>query len=823
MVNPPEKTILVIDDEAAIRRSFADYLEDMGYRILTAENGRIGVDLFDRQAVDLVMVDLRMPEMDGLEVLAHIRRNRPQTPAIVVSGTGVISDAVEAIHQGAWDYILKPVKDLHVLSHAVEMALERVRLKEENAQYQEHLEQMVAERTRELELANDHLLAINRRLRRIVETTRSLSFCSEVGDFGTRLLNEFGRLMTAAGGSMYIKEKDGLRLIHSLNPGHAPAFIPFPLPETSVFQQVAFQQKPLLIEDIASRKDLLPDGWDGYRKGSALIFPLLDAMGDVAAILTLHRQTPPFMEQDEEIGAILASYSSEALRAVRATESLRENERRFRSILDTIRAGVIIVETEKRNIVYANFAAANLIRLEPAKIAGMPYEDIVGSDPDAHDGRGSITGEKWLKAGDGRQIPVLKTVTGIRYKGKECRLESFIDLTDQKAAAKEKEALESQLRQAQKMDALGTLAGGIAHDFNNMLGIVIGNSQLGLMEIDDSDDSLRQQLTDIFQAGNRAKELVRQILTFSRMQEQCLSSIRIDPIVREALKLLNASLPAHIELKSEINTRQQVMADATQIHQVVINLCTNAYHAMEENGGTLAVSLESVFHKEGATAFPVELSPGNYVRLSVEDTGTGIDPLVLENIFDPYFSTKDKDKGTGLGLSVVHGIVSAHGGLIDVASNVGEGTAFHVFFPVTEAVEKRPVEHRTLLPRGGEKILLVDDEKSLVDICSRMLDLLGYDVTGVVGSAQALDLFKQDPLAFDLVMTDMNMPVMTGDRLAAEIGRIRPEIPIVLCTGFSERVNQEHMQQSGIRKLVMKPMTMDILAEAVRQVLDESP
>lgn len=650
MKDNPEKTILVIDDEDAVRQSFIDYLEDMGYRVFTAENGRAGVDLFDREDVDLVTVDLRMPEMDGLEVLAHIRQKSPDTPAIVVSGTGIISDVVEAVRQGAWDYILKPVKDLHVLSHAVHMALEKARLKKENDQYQKRLEQMVAERTYELELANEHL----------------------------------------------------------------------------------------------------------------------------------------------------------------------------RSILDTIWAGIIIVETETQNIVYANSASMTMLRIEPHMIPGLSYQDIVGPKVESYDYQSAIVGEKWMKTADGMQIPVLKSVTGIRYMGEDCWLESFIDLTDQKAAAEEKETLEAQLRQAQKMEALGTLAGGIAHDFNNMLGIVMGNAQLGLLDIQNPDNPLKKQLNDIYMAGNHAKELVRQILTFSRMQEQSLLPIRIDPIVKEALKLMKSSLPADIELKSRIDSRQQVMADATQIHQVIMNLCTNAYHAMEGNVGTLTVSLNSVFREDSSPFFPVDLPPGSYLRLSVEDTGTGIDPLVLENIFDPYFSTKDKDKGTGLGLSVVHGIVNAHGGMIDVTSKPGEGASFHIFLPVTEKVEEDATDHRAPLARGQEKVLLVDDEKSLVAISSQMLDFLGYDVTGVVGSTEALDVFKQAPHAFELVITDLNMPVMSGDRLAEEIRRIRPDIPIILCTGFADRINQNRMQKAGIRKFVIKPVTMDILAESIRGVLDKA-
>ena len=821
MTDVREKTILVIDDETAIRQSFTDYLEDLDYRILAAENGRIGVTIFDKEEADLVLVDLRMPEMDGLEVLAHIKERRPDTPLIVVSGTGVIDDAVEALHQGAWDYILKPVKDLSVLGHAVEMALEKARLKRENRNYQKRLERMVAERTAELEEANEQLRTVNSRLRRIVDTTRSLSFCSRVEDFGSRLLDEFGQHMLATGGSLYMKKRDGFRRVHSLDPGQTPEFIPFPVPDKSVFQQAINRGKPLLIQDIAKESEV----WGYYKGGSALIFPLPDESGEITAVLTMHSNTPPFVEQDREIGSILASYGCEAMRAVRATESLQESERQLRSILDNIRAGIVISEISTRKVVYVNPAAVEMIGAPHEKILGLNCHELFCSENECHCpifdfGQAMETAEITLKFSEGRRIPVLRTVTRTAFRGEQCLLESFVDLTAQKAAAEEKSALEAQLRQAQKMEALGTLAGGIAHDFNNILGAIIGYSELIAIDLDDPGHPNFQRLKSILHAGNRAKELVTQILTFSRMQEHLLAPIRIAPIVKEALKLLKASLPATIQLETRITAKKQVMADATQIHQVIMNLCTNAYHAMEGGGGTLTVSLESVLREEGQSGFPVDLPPGNYLKLSVEDSGSGISPSVVDNIFDPYFSTKSKSKGTGLGLAVVHGIVKSHGGVIDVTSEVGKGTAFHVFLPETDDDSQRPTELPAPLPRGTERILLIDDEKDLVDIGCRMLEYLGYDVTGVVGSTEALKIFQRHPQRFDLVVTDMNMPVLTGDRLAQEIHRIHAEIPILLCTGFSDRVDQKRVQAAGVRKIVMKPLAMNILAEAVREVLD---
>jgi len=820
-------TILIIDDEAAVRQSIADHLEDRGYQIVEAQNGRIGLNLFDSQRIDLVLVDLRMPEVDGLEVLSRIAQESPETPLIVVSGTGVISDAIEALRQGAWDFILKPISDFSVLTHTIDNAIEKARLKRENRQYQSRLEEIVAERTRDLELANEHLIKINPRLKRIVDTTRLLAFCTKVKSFGIQLLDEFGQHMAATGGSLYLVEGDGLHLLHALDPGHAPEFIAFPVPEDSAFHRAITEKKPILITDFTKETSFAASGWEYYDNSSTLVFPLQEESGEVTAILTLHNKVPPpFMEQDKEIGSILASYSCEALRAVRATENLRQSEQQFRLILDTIRVGIIIVEISTRQIVYANPTAVNTIGSSAEELIGARCQDTLcvnndGLCPALDLDQQDESAERTLKNSSGQLLPVLKTITRILYQGKECLLESFFDLTAQKQSEAEKAALEKMLRQAQKMEALGTLAGGIAHDFNNILAAIIGYTELSFRLTDDASHPIRQKLKAILHAGERAKSLVAQILAFSRMKEQMLIPIQIAPIIKEALKLLQASLPANIQLTTKIKSQRQVLADPTQIHQIIMNLCTNAYHAMEEKGGQLTVSLMPLSDNDLAHLPRIDLPRGDYLCLIVEDTGTGISPSILDQIFDPYFSTKPKEKGTGLGLAVVHSIVKSHGGAIFVESRIDKGTAFYVILPTTEDILEAIDSELKPLPRGNERILLVDDEKELVEIVYQMLDSLGYDVTGVTGSIEALRLFKQSPDHFDLVITDMNMPAMSGDQLAQEMNRIRPGVPIILCTGFSERLDPKKASMLGIQGFLMKPLAMNILAETIRSVLCE--
>jgi len=384
----------------------------------------------------------------------------------------------------------------------------------------------------------------------------------------------------------------------------------------------------------------------------------------------------------------------------------------------------------------------------------------------------------------------------------------------------ERRMLERHLRQSQKMEAIGTLASGIAHDFNNILGAVIGYAEIALLHSPIGSKS-RKSIEMVLSAGGRARDLVNQILAFSRQSEEERKPVQIDHILQEVLRFMRASLPATIEIRKEIASDvESIMADPIQIQQVLMNLCTNALHAMEGMGGTLDVELASVtLTPEDAQMLP-DLKPGPHVRITVKDTGHGMSEATLAKIFDPYFTTKAKGVGTGLGLTVVHGIVKKHGGAIRVQSELGKGSTFHLYFPAVPkeaASEARPIGQ---MPTGHERILLIDDEEVLVDIGKEMLEYLGYSVETRTSSVDALSLFGADPFRFDLVITDMTMPNMTGEKLAVELRKIRADIPIVICTGYSERLLEERVRTVGISALVMKPILMAQLASAIREALD---
>ncbi|PKN35059.1 MAG: hypothetical protein CVU61_05160 [Deltaproteobacteria bacterium HGW-Deltaproteobacteria-19] len=396
------------------------------------------------------------------------------------------------------------------------------------------------------------------------------------------------------------------------------------------------------------------------------------------------------------------------------------------------------------------------------------------------------------------------------------RITGFISL---KRDITEEVKLESKLRQAQKMEAIGTLAGGIAHDFNNILGAMMGYTELARLKA--ADPQIHSYLDQVLKACNRSRDLVNQILTFSRQREQEKKPVTVTPIVKEAMKLLRSSCPSTVEIRQAYNVdRDIVLADPTQIHQVVMNLCTNAIHAMRDGEGILTVNLSQKEITVYDPFYDSELKEGPYVMLTVSDTGRGIDASVRNRIFDPFFTTKVPGEGTGLGLSVVYGIVKDHGGSISVESEPGKGSVFTISLPLIEADEPGAGRDAEPPPKGKGRILLVDDEEPLAALGQEMLSSLGYDVSVRLSSRDALEAFRMNPARFDLVITDMTMPNMTGDHLAQEMLKIRPDLPIILTTGFSERITEEESKKLGIRVFVMKPVSLQALARAVQTALE---
>jgi CheY-like chemotaxis protein len=371
------------------------------------------------------------------------------------------------------------------------------------------------------------------------------------------------------------------------------------------------------------------------------------------------------------------------------------------------------------------------------------------------------------------------------------------------------------------MESIGNLAGGIAHDFNNILASILGFCELAL---DDAEKGspMEDNLQEIYVGGMRAKEIIKQILAFARQSDEEVKPTRVDTIVIEALKLIRPSTPTTIEIRQEIASSSLVMGNATQLHQIILNLCTNAAQAMRESGGIMEVSLKDVVIREDEKNIPAGLKKGKYIELVISDTGCGIAPEHLGLIFDPYFTTKATGEGTGMGLAMVRGLVDSYGGTILVTSTPSIKTVFTIYLPVTSDLDNTSIPEPAEVIRGSESILFVDDEPSLAQMGKRILESLGYSVTSSTSSLEALDLFKAEPNRFALVITDMTMPHMTGDTLAMELKRIKEDIRIILCTGYSNTISPEIAKDIGFNAFSYKPFTKVDLARTVREVLDKA-
>lgn len=432
--------------------------------------------------------------------------------------------------------------------------------------------------------------------------------------------------------------------------------------------------------------------------------------------------------------------------------------------------------------------------------------------------------EEWVTYPDNRKVllDTLKTP----YYGPDDEILGLVaisrDITEIKQAEEERLSLSRQLRQTQKLEAIGTLAGGIAHDFNNILSSIIGFTELAM---DDArkGSALEDNLEEVYLAGKRAKELVKQILTFARKPKEVRQPANIGMIAGEVLKLLRASIPVSIDIKHDIQSESVVMSDPTQIHQIFMNLCTNAAQSMEERGGKLMVQVKDTTVKDGFPADVASIRPGNYVRIRVIDTGVGISEKALDLVFEPYFTTKTYNEGTGLGLSVVHGIVKSCGGEIHIASTESQGSVFTIYLPIAKGGDRTPKVVDNDHPGGVESILVVDDEMAIVKTQGSILERQGYTVTLCTNSQAALALFRTEPHRFDLVLTDMTMPMMSGELMSQEMRLIRPDIPIILCTGYHKQMSADQALEKGFDAYEMKPLTRSVLLDTVRRVLDRDP
>jgi PAS domain S-box-containing protein len=507
-----------------------------------------------------------------------------------------------------------------------------------------------------------------------------------------------------------------------------------------------------------------------------------------------------------------------------AEKTLKESEERYRQLFEMESDAIFLIENETGKILEVNPAGPALYGYSREELLGMDHTQV-SSEPDNTRettlGRQDNVPIRWHQKRDGTVFPVEITARHFIWKGRQVHIAAIRDIEFRVKVEKERKHIESQLHRAQRVEALGVMAVGIAHDFNNMLSPIMGHAEMMLLKAKKG-GYFQKGLNDILLVSNKAKELIDQILAFGRQEKKERKLLKIQSVLKECLRIINAMLPASIVIRHDIKKDcGLVMADPTQIQQIVMNLAINAFQAMGDTGGILKINLDEVGLGSKDLKNP-DMIPGRYACLIVSDTGAGIKESIRDKIFDPYFTTKERGKGTGLGLSVVYGIAKSYRGDIRFFSQRGKGSIFKVYLPVAKSPRgARRKEIPGPILKGNEHILVVDDELPAIKIMQEILEHLGYQITARTSSIEALEAFRHQPDRFDLVLTDLTMPNMSGVRLAKELLKIQPDTPVVLCIGYSEQIDKEAASEIGIKGFVMKPIVMKELARIIRKVLDK--
>ncbi len=648
--------ILVVDDEQGIRITLKEFLKEAGYEVHIAENADAAIKLLRQIEFDVVLSDIILPRVTGVDLLKAIREAAPHVKVIMMTGEPTVETAAESLRSGAFDYLFKPIsKDvvLKIVRNALNVKIledDKRRLEEDNRRYQENLEHLVGERTK----------------------------------------------------------------------------------------------------------------------------------------------------------------------------ALRDVEKRSRTILDSIPVGVVTIDMETHKITDVNPFAARILALPKEQIIGTKCYRFIcpaqeGGCPVTDQGEKIENSESVMLLEDGDKIPVLRTVSRLMLGKREYLLESFVDLTDRKK-------LEEQLQQAQKMEAIGTLAGGIAHDFNNMLTSILGNTELAMTRID-GDDTLLEEIKEIKNAGERAAALTRQLLIFSRKQIIQPRVLNLNEIISDIYKMLVRMIEEHIELKTNYAPDlQSVKIDPTQIEQVIFNLAANARDAMP-SGGILTIKTENlVLNEDHFHRALNDTAPGPYIKLTISDTGVGMDPETQTHIFEPFFTTKGIGKGTGLGMSTVYGIVKQNAGFIQVDSKKGRGTTFEIYLPVAEGgttseAKKRPFHE---VSSGSERVLVVEDDHSLRKLVRNVLEKYGYQVLEAPNGEEALKVVAKNERPIHLLVTDVVMPGMGGRELAERLQSQQPDIKVLFMSGYMDQTISYQDLLAAELNFIEKPFSPQKLANKVREILDKT-
>ena len=808
--------ILIVDDEIDHRELIKRYVSAFGYDCLTAADGEQALECLASNAINLVITDMLMPNMDGMQLLVKIKQQFPQVSTIALTGYGKSYTFKDIVDAGAAEFLEKPIN-----KEVLEAKIERV--------FQEQM--LLASYLNEIKTQKIllELLALSTREEPLAELLHDFLLC--IMTFPWLELEPKGAILL-------VDEQDRECLVmvaqHNLSPPllEICARVPF---GRCLCGQAAKTRQVIFSDHLEGAHH---NRFDGIQEHGHYCIPILQAAGELLGVFTLYVKAGTIHNPTVEMMLRAAAQTiAGIIVSKRNTDLLADQERRYQAMTDSVIDAIIMMDA-KGCIVFWNPAAS--------RIFGYALEEVIGKDlhemimPERYRQQQTAALQEFFKSGhggaigkcvelmgrgkDGQEIPIELSLSALKSHGNWQAVGIIRDISKRKALEKEKDLLNIQLRQAQKMEAIGTLAGGIAHDFNNILGAVIGFADMAKEEVA-AESQVHADLERILTAGHRAKDLVRQILTFSRQKDEEFFPTQIQLIIKEALKLLRAAIPAGIEIHQEIDPKcEAVLVDPTQIHQVIMNLCTNASYAMRKQGGHLRVGLKNLDIGEDTSAYPLGIKAGRYVKLTVADSGEGMATEVLEHIFEPYYTTKPQGEGTGFGLSLVHGIISGLGGVIGVESELGKGTAFEIYLPTASHDNASPaLAANAPFAFGSEHVLLVDDELSLVEVTARKLTKLGYTVTQRTSSVEALAAFTANPDKFDLVITDHAMPNMTGVDMASQMLTLKAGIPIILTTGFIDPSSAEYALTLGIKKIIKKPIDIYELTSVMREVLAGLP
>ena len=587
---------------------------------------------------------------------------------------------------------------------------------------------------------------------------------------------------------------------------------------------ISGKDKPVVIESIEETpyKDTDPNV-KKYGLKSYLGYPVILGHKAIGALCIVDTKERVFDETEIHVISTLAKAVSLEEERHQSILALQNSEKRFRTLFEEVPTAIQGYAPDG-TIHYWNKASEAVYGYTKDEAIDNNLLELIIPPEMREEVRSTITHgaktgnmpppkEFHLMAKDGARVPLISSHIVLTFPAKSPELYCLdFDMTNQKR-------LEKQLQQAQKLEAIGTMVSGIAHDFNNIMGIILGNTELALDQVA-KEEAVRINLNEILSAGRRAAAIVKQLLSSSRKNEKKLEPVEIYPLIIEGIRLLRSTILSTVEIRHNIpGTKDTILADPVQINQVLMNLCINASQAMEESGGRLEISADREVLPSRYLDHYSYLKPGEYVRLSVRDTGQGIDPGIINRIFDPYFTTKETGKGSGMGLSVVHGIVKNHGGVIQVDSELGKGTVFTIFLPLSEKTPRHHPKSVEAPVYGTERILFVDDEQSIVRMAKRMLESIGYKVVGITRPLYALECFMEEPDSFDLVVTDMTMPKMTGEALAKKIKEIHPNIPIIICSGHDTHDDEKRAKELGVAAYISKPIFKNKMSKIIRQVL----